>query len=36
MSEDHPDYNIKISQDTEKSPGGLRRLAITQTSVKNS
>ena len=29
---DHPDYRIiKISQNTEKSPGDLGRLAITQT-----
>ena len=33
--EDHPDYSItKISQNTEKSPGDLRRIAVTQTSVK--
>ena len=25
----------KISQDTEKSPGDLRRLAVTQTPMKN-
>ena len=31
--EDHPDNSItKIDQNTEKSPGGLRRLAVTQTS----
>ena len=33
---DHPDYSItKISQNTEKSPGDLMRLAITQTPEKN-
>ena len=33
---DHPDYNItEISQNTEKNPGDLRRLAVTQISVKN-
>ena len=33
--EDHSNYNIvEISQNTEKSPGDLRRLAVTQTSVK--
>ena len=33
----HPDYNIiKIGQNTEKSLGDLRRLAVNQTSVKNS
>ena len=33
--ENHPDYSIiKIGQNTEKSPGDLRRLAVTQTSVK--
>ena len=33
---DHPDYSIiKISQNTEKSPGDIRRLAFTQTSVKD-
>ena len=32
ISGDHPDYSIiKISQNTEKSPGNLRRLAVTQT-----
>ena len=31
----HPHYNIiKITQDTEKSPGDLRRLAVTQTPLK--
>ena len=32
---DHPKYSIKIGQNTEKSPGDLRRLAVTQTPVKN-
>ena len=33
---DHPNYSFfKISQNTEKSPGNLRRLAITQTWVRN-
>ena len=32
----HPDYSIiKIGQNTEKSPGDLRRLAVTQTPVKD-
>ena len=36
MSQDHPNYSIvKIDQNTEKSPGDLRRLAVTQTPVKN-
>ena len=31
MSGDHPDYSItEIGQNTEKSPGDLRRLAVTQ------
>ena len=35
-SKDHPNYNItKIDQNTEKSPGDLRRLAVTQPPVKN-
>ena len=35
-SAEHPHYNvIKIVQNTEKSPEDLRRLAVTQTSVKN-
>ena len=34
-SEDHPAYSIiKIGQITEKSPGDLRRLAVTQTPVR--
>ena len=33
---DHPDTStIKISQNTEKSPGDLRRLAVTQPPVRN-
>ena len=33
-SRDHPDYSIiKIGQNTEKSPGDLRRLAITQNKI---
>ena len=35
-SGDHANYSIiKIGQNTEKSPGDLRRLAITQTSEKD-
>ena len=35
MSGDHPNYSIvEISQNTEKSPGILKRLAVTQTPVK--
>ena len=35
-SRDHPNYCIiKIGQNTEKSPGYLRRLAVTQTTMKN-
>ena len=35
MSRDHPNYSIdEISQNTETSPGDLRRLAVTQTPVK--
>ena len=35
-SGDHPNYSInKIGQNTEKSPGDLRRLAVTQTPVRN-
>ena len=30
----HPNYSIKIDQNTEKSPGDLRRLAVTQTPIK--
>ena len=33
---DHPNYNIvEIGQNTEKSPGDLKRLAVTQTPVRN-
>ena len=36
MSEDHPNYYIiENGQNTEKSPGDLWRLAVTQTPVKN-
>ena len=32
----YPEYRIiKIGQNTEKSPGDLRRLAVTQTRVRN-
>ena len=32
MSGDHPNYSIvKIGQNTEKSPGDLRRLPVTET-----
>ena len=35
-SGDHPnDIVIEIGQNTEKSPGDLRRLAVTQTPVRN-
>ena len=35
-SGEHPDYSIvEISHNTEKSPGDLRRLAVTQTPVKD-
>ena len=35
-SVDQPNYCItEIGQNTEKSPGGLRRLAVTQTPVKD-
>ena len=34
-SQDHPNYNIvKIGQKTKKSPGDLRKFAVTQTPVK--
>ena len=34
---DCPNYRIVgISQNTEKSPGDLRRVAVTQTAVENS
>ena len=33
---DHPNYGIiEISQNSERSPRDLRRLAVTQTSVKD-
>ena len=36
MSGNHPNYNItENGQNTEKQPGDLRGLAITQTPVKN-
>ena len=35
-SGDHPNYYIiENGQNTEKSPGGLRRLAVTQTRLKD-
>ena len=35
-SGDHPNYSIiENGQNTEKSPGDLRRLAVTQTPVKD-
>ena len=35
-SQDHPNYWIdKIGQNTEKSPGDLKRLAVIQTLVKD-
>ena len=36
MSGDHPNYSIVvIGQNTESSPGNLRRLVATQSSVKD-
>ena len=36
MNSDHQDCSIvKINQNTEKSPGDLRRLAVTRTSLKD-
>ena len=36
MSGDNPNYSIAdIGQNTEKSPGDLKRLAVTQTPVRN-
>ena len=36
MTWDHPNYSIiEIDQNTEKSPGDLRRLDVTQTPVKD-
>ena len=35
-SEDHPNYsNVEIGQNTKKSPGNLKKLAVTQTPVEN-
>ena len=35
-SGDHPNYSIiKIGQNTEKSPGDLKRLPVTKTPVRN-
>ena len=35
-SRDHPNYSIiKICQNTEKSPGDLRIISVTQTSLRN-
>ena len=35
ISRDYPDFGInKIGQNTEESPGDLRRLVLTQTSVR--
>ena len=35
-SGDHPNHNIiKNGQNSEKSPGDLRRLAVTQTPLKD-
>ena len=34
---DHPNYNnVEIDQNTEKSPGDMRRLAVSQSPVKDS
>ena len=36
MSVDHPNYSIiDIDQNTEKSPGDMSRLTVTQTPVKD-
>ena len=36
MNREHPNYSIvEISQNTQKSPGDLRRLGVNQNSVKN-
>ena len=32
---DHSDYSIKIGQNSEKSPGDLRRFTVTQTPERN-
>ena len=35
-SVDHPNnYTLEKGQNIEKSPGGLRKFAVTQTAVKN-
>ena len=35
MNQDHPDYSIvEIGQNTEKSPGDLRRLAVPLSPLK--
>ena len=35
-SRDHPNYSIvRIGQNTEKSPGDMRRLAVTQARMKD-
>ena len=35
-NQDHPDHSIiKLCQDTEKSPGDLKRLTVTQIFVKD-
>ena len=35
-NEDHPDYSItEIGQNTENSPGDLRRFSVSQTPVRN-
>ena len=31
----HPKYSIKIGQNTEESPGDLKRFCVTQTPVRN-
>ena len=36
MSRDNPNYSVvEVGQNTEKSPGDLRRLTVTQTPVKD-
>ena len=35
MGGDHPNYSFENGQNTEKSPGDLRRLAVIQTQVKD-
>ena len=36
ISGEHPNYSsVEIGQNTEKSPGDLRRLAVTQAPVEN-